>query len=398
MLKRLSILFLCLLFALLSNANQDFIAYRWGYRFCVTIPSWRNTDNVGERLKIEQLLLQLRKSEKEIIPNNKYVVINIGAYENFVINPLKPSKKDILISCETGSYRGYDMDKLRKGDIVIINITQDISVKACLQLINYGISHFEEIKKNQKMIMSLHPRIWGLEEIGNITFPNHSRSPYRLLNALPETGTESILNQNDTVAKRLIQQKCYLRSSKLDLHNDSVVDCYTQNDSCFIYKKDKDSTIIFSNKQLVGFSFDEGKNYIAFTNEKHFYHIAMPSRKISGPFTIPEPELFAVSKYGTLDDSLYTSDDTAFITIHARYANYEGVRFKFHLSSGTVSIDSSSLSGYTKRLMDEQQELIKQQLVVIKTAEAFAIRKYYVLVLVAFVVVLNLFLAFSKKL
>jgi hypothetical protein len=364
----------------------------------MTLPSWRNTDNIGESLKIEQLLSQLRKSEKEIIPYNKYVLINIGIHKKFIVNPLKPSERDIILSCETGRYRGWNMNKLKYGDIVIVNITHDISVEACLRLINYAVSHFDEIKKNQKIIISRAPRSWGLEEIGNITFPHYSRSPNQLLNSLPDSSIRRILSQDDTMVKNLVRQKYFISTSYRYPHKYGNLDCYTQNDSCFIYEKGKDSTVVFSSKQPVGFSSDKRNNFIAFTDDKHFYHIAMPWKKVSGPFTIPEPELFAIINYGILDDSLYTLKDTVIFTIHAQYATYEGARFKFHPSSGSVYIDSTSLSGDTERFMQEQKEIREQKLAAVKEAEAFSMRKYYTLILVCFVISLNLFLAFSKKL
>lgn len=398
MLKRLGILWLCLLFALRCSATLDFIQTERGKRFCITLPTWAHIGGVGGSLKFSQLLYLLQKSENEIIPADKFVLINFGVHRNFIDGSLKPSKREFTLSCETGKYVNTVKGILEKKDIVIINVTDKISAEACLRLVLYGVSHFEEIRKQQKFVLSLCPRYYSLETRADIIIPNTGGSLYGLVHSLADTQIQNVLSKKDLTVEKMVQQKFYFISLGKYPFDYGTLDCYTQNDSCFIYEKGKDSTNIFSSKQLIGLSSDRRNNYIAFVDEEHFYHIAMPARKVSGPYTVAEPKMFAIVNYGILDDSLYTRNDTIFFSIHPDYSSGEGGRLKFHLPTGCVSIDSSSLSENTKAFIQRKKEENNQKLAAIKEAEAFAMRKYYALILVCFVVVLNLFLTFSKKL
>lgn len=393
---------MCLLFALRCSASQDFISYNWGYRFLITNPTWAHIGGLGGSLKFQHLLSVLQKSENEIIPKDKFVLINFGVHRNFIDGALKPRKREFTLSCETGKYVNTVKGILEKKDIVIINVTDKISTQACLQLIIYGVSHFEEIRKQQKFILSVCPRYFSVEARADKAIPDYTGSlnqisEYAITNSLPDSAIQRILSEKNRVVNTFIQKKSnYAPSLWMHLHSQDILDVYTQNDSCFIYEKD--STIIFSSKQLIGLSSDRRNNYIAFVDEEHFYHIAMPARKVSGPYTVVEPKMFAIVNYGILDDSLYTRNDTIFFNIHPDYSSGEGGWLKFHLPTGNVSIDSSSLSEYMKAYMQREKEENDQKFLAIKEAEAFAMRKYYTLILVCFVVVLNLFLAFSKKL
>ena len=227
---------------------------------------------------------------------------------------------------------------------------------------------------------------------------------------------DNILTIDNPFLNQLLRYKIYRKSLPTYSESYGKLDIYIQNDSFYLYetenikptyynlknylrkdiKTDTLNTGLFSFSEIGDFSSDTTDNYIITQNDGKFYHVRLLDRTINGPYQLPSLST-RIDKYSSVNSLFTNRGDSIILTIGTDY-DRSSYSIIFKPITGEVRIDSSSFCQSIKEIVhQEKQERDKKQLI-IKEAKTLKQHKCYALILVCFVVVLNLFLAFSKKL
>lgn len=401
MLKRLSILFLCLLFALRCSASQDFISHYGGKKFEIIIPSeiLRGETN---HLKSLQLLILLRHIEKEYFSDGDYLKIQfVSPNNNFSSRFLQP-KRDYFVGYENLEFCHLQtQDKLlprchRKAISIFVS-TENLNIEDCLKIIYYAINNKHTIESNQLPYLLYHRCL-----------------PEYLVNTIPKLDIDKVLISSNVTVNELTKFKFYKSWVKSPIEKFQKLSYYIQHDSAFVYRKnlyasdtaiekiangeeileDTSKSYLFAFSNIISIHSDCNGNYIIFTDWETFYHINDSNSTCLGPKKFPFIDSVC-DKGIKIPDSIYNKGDSIIITTYTSYGSYAVV---YNTKRKSILIDTSSFTnGITDRLKKIKGRNNTHE-TKIKQNESFAMRKYYTLILVCFVIVLNLFLAFSKKL
>lgn len=404
MLKKLGILFLCLLFALRCSASQDFIEQRQSKQCIVTGASGR-IGGMSSYLRGQYLQAIFLYLEENYLKPDQHLQINFGIYSTYYCNDTINGKLPYSLGYDYTVFNIYSNDgnritKRRAFKTIILNVSAEgFNARDCLKLLLYGLEHEEEIDALQKNVSVKHV-FGGLDSVKTV----------------PQKTIDDILKTDNPFLNELLKHKVYRQSFPIYPESYGKLDIYTQNDSFFLYETEnikpsyynlknylrKDfitdtlNTSLFSFSKIIDLCSDKNDNYIVSTGNRQFYHIRVHDKKVNGPYTLPSLNT-KIDKHSSMCDSFISRGDSIILTIRTDY-DRSSYSIIFKPNTGELRIDSSSFCQSIKEIVHLEKQERDKKLSIIQEAETVKQHKYYALILVCFVVVLNLFLAFNKKL
>ncbi len=403
MLKRLGILFLCLLLAFKTKASVDYYAIvaLENTVFCASPYTHLSDGDLSKILILNEVLKEYNSNNH----CNKYLRVNVQMYNSYI--------SDCLFAINPKYFLGIDKhlfihDENRKAhyhtkDAVTINInTNHIDIKECISLLLYALNNDALILKHQIPILAKSGTIFYKEVRSNYDFTHTSLfGNFDIIHSISQNETNRLTQNIDSSVTKTLGRKYF----DIEYYTPELprLSFYYQNDTYYFYKRhhrvsDGDTNkVLFSNNKMYRTVDDEKRNnHFVFITVDSFYHINSLTGNVNGPFLFEYVDsLYLKSSYKGISNQLNTKGDSAIFTLLSDYGEYKVI---FRYSDKTIIIDSSSFSeGINLKIQRVLTNTHPSQ----KTKpidNAFAMRKYYALILVCFVVVLNLFLAFSKKL
>lgn len=403
MLKRLGILFLCLLLAFKTKASVDYYAIfaLENTVFCASPYTHLSDGNLSKILILNEVLKEYNSNNH----CNKYLRVNVQMYNSYI--------SDCLFAINPKYFLGIDKhlfihDENRKAhyhtkDAVTINInTNHIDIKECISLLLYALNNDALILKHQIPILAKSGTIFYKEVRSNYDFTHTSLfGNFDIIHSISQNETNRLTQNIDSSVTKTLGRKYF----DIEYYTPELprLSFYYQNDTYYFYKRhhrvsDGDTNkVLFSNNKMYRTVDDEKRNnHFVFITVDSFYHINSLTGNVNGPFLYKYVDsLYLQSSYKGISNLLITKGDSAIFTLLSYFGEYN-VIFKY--SNNTVIIDSSSFtSGIIDRLKrirerNNQLEIIEKQ------NNSFANRKYHILTLAIVVIALNLFLAYSKRL
>lgn len=403
MLKRLGILCLCLLFAFKTKASVDYytIFALDNTVFCASPYTHLSGGDLSKILVLNEVLREYNSNNH----CNKYLRINVEMYNSYIGNSIFSIKPKYFLGIDNHL---FIRDENRKGfyhteDAITLNInTNHIDIKECLSLLLFALNNNGFTAKHQLPILAKSGSTFYKEIRSYFDFTYTALfGNFDFIHSIPQNDINRLTQNIDSSVTKILSRK-YL---DVEYYTPELprLSYYYQNDKYYFYirrnkKLDGDTNkILFSNNRMYRMIDDEKRNnHFVFITVDSFYHINSITRNVNGPFLFKYVDsLYSKSSYKGISNLFTTKGDSAIFELLADYGKYK-VIFKY--SDNTVVIDSSSFSdGINIRI---QRVLANHHLTkkIKPIQNSFAMRKYYALILVTFVVVLNLFLAFTKKL
>lgn len=332
-----------------------------------------------------------------------YLRFNVGMYKTYSDGNIFSNNAKYFLGIDRQVFLNYPKFYYKRENAITLNVnTNNINLKECLQLIFYAIENKTDICENQKPILAKSDTVFE----GSIKSPNNDvytalYGNFDFINSISQRQINEVLNKKITAVEVILSRRLfdYEEYSK----DYSKIGYYYFNDSFYYYKKNKHRTSldsirpIFVSEKFYRIVNDEkGENHFIFTSIDTFYHITLSNGLVTGPL---------IFKYA---DSLYhyftykgvggvkTKNDSAIFQLITMYGDYNVI---FRYRDNQVIIDSSTLS---KRMIDRINEVRKTYSIMKPKATNLKIqsnnRKYDILILVAVVLIVNLFLGLNKRL
>lgn len=351
---------------------------------------------------LEAIFLYL---EENYLRPDQHLQINFGVYSEYCSSDTINGKLPYTLGYDYSAFDVYSsngkrVNKEKAYKTIILNVATDsINVKDCLKLLIYGLDHKKEIESQQKTISAKH-------------FFGHNDS----IVTVSKKNIDDILTVEIPFLNQLLKHKIYRQSFPTFSENYGELDIYIQNDSFYLYETkninpayynlknylkrdfniDTLNTSLFAFSEMTDFCSDKNDNYIVSTGNRQFYHIRLHDGKVKGPFKLPSLNL-KIDRHSSICDSFTNRGDSIILTIGTDYdrSSYSVI---FKPNTGEIRIDSSSFCQSIKEIVRQEKQERDKKLLIIKEAETLKQQKYYALILVTFVIVLNLFLAFTKRL
>lgn len=409
MLKKLvTILFTIFILPKASHATSAFTERKQS-KNCAICTTYGDTtkcfSGIGSHLNVFHIQSLFIYLEDNYLAPDEHIEINFCLYSKYYTND---TINGILPYSLGYDYRSFNLftnnkkrlDKKKLVKTIILNVrTNSFNVQECLKLLMYGLANRNQIEKLQKKIAVQHV-FDGNDSI--LTISKHD--------------IDNILKIENPFINSLLKHKTYRLSTPVRPKDYGLLDIYTQNDSFYLYetknlkssyydlrnylkkdfKTDTLNTSLFSFSEMTDFTSDKQDNYLVFNNDRTFYHIVLHNKKISGPYTLPKLGN-KFDEYSRIVDSFSKKGDTIILRMDTGYSD-GSYYILFNTKTGKAVIDSASMGFDIKAELKAIREINAQIDAELKTAQAFAMRKYYMIALAIVVIALNLFLAYSKRL
>lgn len=385
--------------------NAAFTEIRQSKQCMITGASGQMGGGMSSYLREQYIQAIFLYLEENYLTPDQHLQINFGLYSKFYSNDTIKGKLPYSLGYDYTVFNIYSSDgnrinKQKAFKTIILNVSTDsINVRDCLKLLLYGLEHKEEIETEQRGVIVKH--IFGGSDS---------------IKTVPQKAIDDILKTDNPFLNELLKHKVYRQSFPIYPKSYGKLDIYTKNDSFFLYETenikpsyynlknylrkgfitDTLNTSLFSFSEIIDFCSDKNDNYIFSTGNRNFYHIRVHDKKVSGPYMLPSLNT-KIDKHSSMCDSFISRGDSAILTIQTDY-DHSSYSIIFKPNTGEIRIDSSSFCQSIKEIVQQEKQERDRKLLIIKEAETIKQHKYYALILICFVVALNMFLAFNKKL
>lgn len=280
-------------------------------------------------------------------------------------------------------------------------IADNINVGDCLKLINYALSNAKEIHRKQykNVAHTIFQPYRQAYDSFYIMGAGKLYNGYEPLYTISPTEISNIINNDYSQLDTFLDQKFFRHKTGILPSPLGLIDYYVQNEQYYICDaKALKPIFVFPNIDRV--VSDSNNNYLIFTQGDTFYHIILDQLKLIGPLKFP---LISQSFYGkgfNFQENMYSlSQDTLIIKAETLFGEYSVI---YDMKHGKLQIDAGrtphdvflAVKGYEEdeRPLFNHSESSKPKI------ENLSHRYFIMSIVFTIVILLNLFLVYSKRL